>query len=65
MVEKDYTVVLYGENKFTDAGRPEYFFSLVGEGTSAKCPPGIFGEDVYKVPNDCKFVIESIEKFVK
>lgn len=63
--EKDYTVVLYAENKFNEANKPEYFYSLVGEGTSAKCPPEIFGEDVHRVPNDCKEILNSIIKFAE
>lgn len=62
--EKDYTMVLYAENKFNDAPKPEYYFSLCGEGISAKCPPDIFGEDVVKVQSDSKVVLDSILKFV-
>lgn len=62
--EKDYTMVLYAENKFNENNKPEYFYSLVGEGTSAKCPPDIFGPDVMKVQNDCNYILESILKFV-
>ena len=63
-VEKDYAVVMYAENKFDDANRPQYYLSLVGENTSAKCPPGIFGEDVIQIPNDGKFILDKIQEFV-
>lgn len=55
---------MYAENKFDDKGRPQYYLSLVGENTSAKCPPGIFGEEVIQVPNDAQYILESINKFV-
>lgn len=63
-VERDYTIVLYAENKFNDENKPEYYLSLVGQNTSAKCPPDIFGEDVVKIPNDAKYIIEKVNEFV-
>ena len=63
-VEKDYTVVLYADNKFDDKGIPEYYYNLVQENTSAKCPPGIFGPLTYKIPNDCSIVLDKILEFV-
>ena len=65
LVEKEFTIVLYGDNKFKDNGQPEYFFNLVEEGTSAKCPPGIFGEGVRKIDNDVNFITQKIEEFTK
>jgi hypothetical protein len=62
-VEKDYTIVLYADNKFNDKGRAEYYLNLAQEGTSAKCPPLIFGEDVIKVDNDIKMIDEKIKQF--
>lgn len=64
LVEKAFTVVLYGDNKFTDKG-VEYFFNLIGEGTSAKCPPKLLGEGIVKVENDCKMIYDRILKFAK
>lgn len=64
LVEKAFTVVLYGDNKFTDKN-VDYFFNLIGECTSAKCPPGLFGEGVIKVENDCNILYEKIQEFVK
>lgn len=63
--EKDYTIVLYADSKFNEQNKPEYYLSLMGEGTSAKCPPEIFGEDVLTIPNDGKFILEKINEFVK
>lgn len=65
IVEKEFTIVLFGDNKFLENGKPEYFFKLVEEGTSAKCPPDIFGEGVYKIPNDVKLIVDKIHEFVK
>lgn len=45
--------------------KPKYFFKLAAEGTSAKCPPGVFGEDVYKIPNDSKVVLDKVVEFAK
>jgi len=64
-VEKDYTMVLYADNKFDDKGKPNYYFNLAQEGTSAKCPPAIFGEDVFKVENDANMINNKIQEFVK
>ncbi len=62
-IEKDYTIVLYADNKYDEDSRPKYTLHLVGEGLSAKCPPDIFGEDVLQVPNDMKEVINKIVEF--
>lgn len=62
MIEREFTVVLYADSKFKD-DKPEYFFRRAGEGTSAKCPPAIFGEDVYRVPNDSAEVLQKIVEF--
>jgi hypothetical protein len=64
-IEKEFTVVLYSENKFNDKGIPEYYFSTVGEGTSAKCPPDLLGKDIIKIENDCKVIFDKIQEFVK
>lgn len=62
MIEKEFTMVLYAENKFTN-GKPSYIFRTVGEGLSAKCPPGIFGEDVMEIDNDANEVLKAVRKF--
>jgi len=64
-VEKDYTIVLYADNKFDDKGKADYYYLLAGEGLSAKCPPDIFGHDVVKVTNDVKYIDDKIKEFVK
>lgn len=65
LIEKEFTIVLYGDNKFQDNGTPEYFFKTAEENASAKCPPGIFGEGTYKIPNDAKVLLEKIAEFAK
>lgn len=65
VVEKEFSLVLFGDSKFEDNGTPEYFFRLVEENTSAKCPPDIFGANVHKIPNDIKLIHEKIQEFVK
>tara|TARA_R110000868_G_C10785307_1_gene755852 strand:- start:43 stop:687 length:645 start_codon:yes stop_codon:yes gene_type:complete len=64
-VEKDYTMVLYADSKFDDKHKAEYYFLLSGEGLSAKCPPAIFGEEVFKLPNDVKAIDDKIKEFTK
>lgn len=64
VIEKEFAVVLYADSKFENE-KPKYFFKLASEGTSAKCPPGIFGEDVYKIPNDSKIVLDKVVEFAK
>jgi hypothetical protein len=64
-VEREIMVVLYAQDRWKDE-RPEYFFKLAGEGTSAKCPTKIrkmFGEDVYTIPNDSNMVLDKVVEF--
>lgn len=63
VIEKEFTVVLYADNKFNDKGLPEYHLNTVQEDTSAKCPPGLLGDDVIKVENDCNKILEKIIEF--
>jgi len=49
LVEKEFTIVLYSDTKVDDKGKPNYFFSLFQENSSAKCPPAIFGESVFSI----------------
>lgn len=65
LCEKEFTIVLYGERRFNEKGKPEYSYNLVEDGSSAKCPPDIFGEEIQKVPNDNNLIFEKILDFVK
>jgi hypothetical protein len=63
VIEKDFTMVLYPEIKYKN-GRPErYIMRLAAEGTSAKCPPAIFGNEVYEVENDMKIIYDKTLAF--
>src|SRR5581483_8306837 len=61
-VEKEFTIVLYTQQKWVDE-KPVYSFRTAGEGMSAKCPTGIFGEGVYVIPNDSKAVLDKVVEF--
>jgi hypothetical protein len=63
VIEREFTIVLFADKRFNDKGKPEYYFNLFQEGTSAKCPPDIFGEDTYRIPNDCKMIYDKIQEF--
>lgn len=64
-IEKEFTVVLYADSKMdAKSGKPEYWYNLFQEGTSAKCPPDLFG-DTFKIPNDAKLMVDSINKFTE
>lgn len=61
-IEKEFTVVLYADMKVNNK-TPEYFFTTFGEGTSAKCPPGLLGDNVTKIENDCNVIYNKILEF--
>ena len=65
LIEKEFSSVLYADNKFNDKGIPEYFFNTVQENTSAKCPPGLLGTDVMRITNDCNEINNKIIEFTK
>mgnify|MGYP000860191814 CR=1 FL=1 len=64
MIEKEFTIVMYADKKFNEKGKPEYYFNLMQENTSAKCPPDMFGEDVYTIPNDSNMILKTIINYV-
>ena len=64
-IEKEFTVVLYADSKVNpETKKPDYFYHLFAENTSAKCPPDLFG-DALKIPNDAKQMLDKIEEFTK
>ena len=65
VVEQEFTIVLYGDSKVNDKGRPIYRFDLFQENTSTKCPPDIFGAEVMSIDNDSSYVLNKILEFVK
>jgi len=64
VIEKEFTIVLYADNKVVDK-KPIYSFYTFLENSSSKCPPDILGTDIYEIPNDCKTVLDKIIEFVK
>jgi hypothetical protein len=62
LIEKEFTLVLYGDSKFKD-DKPTYFFRTAGEGMSAKVPPEIFGEGVIILPNDSAEILKKVKTF--
>lgn len=66
LVEKEFTLVLYVDRRLdADTKKVDAWFDLALENSSSKCPPAIFGEDVFKIPNDSKIVLDKILEFVK
>lgn len=65
-VEKDFTIVLYADRKLEgDKKQVNAWFDLALENSSAKCPPDIFGADVFQIPNDSKLILDKIKEFTK
>jgi hypothetical protein len=64
-VEKEFSLVLYADRKLTDDKKVEAWFDMALDNSSSKCPPDIFGEGIYQIPNDSNFVLEKILEFVK
>lgn len=65
MIEREFTVVLYAESKTSEKGKPEFYFEGWQEGSSAKCPPGLLGEDTFRIQNDSQLIYEKILEFTK
>lgn len=63
-IEKEFTMVLYADNKFNDKGIPNYYYNAVQEGTSAKCPPDLLGENIMQITNDSSLIFDKILEFV-
>lgn len=66
LVEKEFTVVLYADSKLdSKTNLPEYYLNCYQDGTSAKCPPDLFGEKILKIPNDTNLIFNKIQEFIK
>lgn len=65
LLEKEFTMVLYAD-RITDMDNKKVYawFNLALEESSCKCPPDIFGIDVFIIDNDCKIVLDKILEFV-
>lgn len=65
-LEKEFAIVLYGDRTLDqNTKKVDAWFDLALDNSSSKCPPDIFGEDVFKIPNDSAFVLEKILEFAK
>jgi len=65
-IEKEFSIVLYVDRHLDpNTKKVEAWFDLALDNSSSKCPPDIFGEDVFKIPNDSKYVLEKIVEFTK
>jgi len=65
-VEKEFTVVLFGEHLRPDdkGGKGEFTFWVSKPGTPAKCPPEVLGDDVLRMPNDLALFYNHLYKFL-
>ena len=66
VLEKEFTIVLFADRSIDQQKKKvDAWFDMALENSSSKCPPDIFGEDVFKIPNDSNLVFEKIIEFVK
>jgi hypothetical protein len=65
LIEKEFTCVVYADMKKEPNKKPEYYFTFSAPDTSAKMPPGIFGEGVFTIPNDVHLLDTAIKKFAE
>jgi len=66
VIEKEFTIVLYADRTIDpETKKVNAWFDLALENSSSKCPPDIFGEEVFRIPNDSKLVLDKILEFVK
>jgi len=62
-VEKHFSTVVYADIEINPLNPKDrkYKFILNSDGTnSAKCPPYYFGEEINEIPNDCKYLLDTI-----
>ncbi len=64
LIEKEFTMVLYGDIKLDEKGKPEYIYRLFEPNTSSKCPPEVF-ETQESIPNDAQFILDKIKEFTQ
>jgi nicotinamide riboside kinase len=65
-LEQHFVIVLYTGSKLVEK-KPYYFLKTFEQDTSAKCPEGLFpdkeGNTLLEIPNDAKYIFESLEKY--
>lgn len=64
VLEKEFTIVLYADRKLDDNDNVIAWFDAALDSSSAKCPPYILGEKVYKIENDCNLLLQRINEFI-
>lgn len=61
LIEKEFTVVLYADRTFdSETKKVNAWFDLALDNSSSKCPPMIFGEDVFRIENDSNIILQKI-----
>lgn len=64
-IEKEFVMVLYADKQIDpNTKKIDAWFDLALDSASAKCPPDIFGEGIFRVPNDSQMVLDKILEFV-
>lgn len=65
-IEEHFVTVLYTGTRL-EKGEPQYFLKTFEEGSSAKCPEGLFpdgnGKNLLEIPNDAKYIFDALEKY--
>lgn len=65
-VEAYYTVCLFADKRIKD-NKPEYFLKTFEEGTSTKCPEGLFpdknGDNLLEIPNSAEYIFRALEEY--
>lgn len=65
-VERTFTIVIFTGTRIKDS-KPQYFLKTFEVDSSTKVPEGMFmsdkGEALLEIPNDAKFIFDSIEKY--
>jgi len=67
-VEKEFTIVLYADRKLVidgDNRHVEAWFDTSLDDSSAKCPPDILGEGIFRIPNDSNEFLTAVNKFIQ
>lgn len=65
-LEEHFVIVLYTGTRIKDK-KPQFFLKTFEPDTSAKTPEGLFpdenGENLAEIPNDAKYIFDSLEKY--
>lgn len=65
-LEEHFVIALYTGSRIKDK-TPQFFLKTFEQDTSAKCPEGLFpdkdGNNLLEIPNDAKYIFDSLEKY--